>query len=177
MTNNLYTPPPSPPATPLHIAHAWPAPGALLAQAAAPPPTAGDSAPATTQTAPGGLGGPQGQPAPKSPLGNGFFLIILLMMTAVFLPTIFAGKKQKKQRARMLASLRKHDRVQTIGGVIGVIADVREHEVVVKVDDAANTRIRFARSAIQQVLRRAGSGDDDAIDTPIEPALQTAGVN
>jgi len=110
-------------------------------------------------------------------LGNGFFLIILLMMTAVFLPTIFAGKKQKKQRARMLASLRKHDRVQTIGGVIGVIADVREHEVVVKVDDAANTRIRFARSAIQQVLRRAGSGDDDAIDTPIEPALQTAGVN
>jgi len=90
-------------------------------------------------------------------------------MLALFLPTIFAGRKQKKQRAQMLASLGKHDRVQTVGGIIGDIVEVRETEIVLRVDDA--TRIRFAKTAVQTVLRKAGGGGGAA--APAEPALQT----
>jgi preprotein translocase YajC subunit len=42
--------------------------------------------------------------------------------------------------------------VQTIGGIVGVVTDVRENEVVVKVDNNTNTRITFAKSAVQTVL-------------------------
>jgi len=52
----------------------------------------------------------------------------------------------------MLAALKKGDKVQTAGGILGTVVEVRDSEVVVKVDENANTRLRFARSAIQAVL-------------------------
>ena len=57
-----------------------------------------------------------------------------------------------KAREKMLAALAKGDKIQTSGGIIGSVVEVRESEVIVKVDENANTRIRFARSAVQTVL-------------------------
>ena len=57
-----------------------------------------------------------------------------------------------------MSAIKKHDRVQTIGGVIGAIVEVKPDEVVLKVDESSNTRITFARSAIQQVLAASGEG-------------------
>jgi preprotein translocase subunit YajC len=54
--------------------------------------------------------------------------------------------------------------VQTIGGVIGTIVEVKDAEVVVKIDETTNTKIRFARSAIQQVLE--DKQPVDVIDRP-----------
>jgi preprotein translocase subunit YajC len=68
---------------------------------------------------------------------------------------IFAGRKQKKQREQMLNSVQRHDRVQTVGGIIGSVAEVRDDEVVLKVDEATNTKIRVARSAISAVLKKS----------------------
>jgi preprotein translocase subunit YajC len=52
----------------------------------------------------------------------------------------------------MLAELSKNDRVVTIGGVIGTVVEVRENEVVLKVDESSNTRMRFSRNAIQSLV-------------------------
>ena len=54
----------------------------------------------------------------------------------------------------MLAALKKGDKVTSIGGIVGTIMDVREDEVVVKVDENNNVRMRFARWAVR------GTGDD-----------------
>ncbi len=61
-----------------------------------------------------------------------------------------ASKKEAKRRAEMFSSMKKHDKVQTIGGVIGTIVDVQENEIVLRVEEG---RIRFAKSAIQQVIK------------------------
>ena len=50
----------------------------------------------------------------------------------------------------MLSALKKFDKVQTIGGIRGVILAVKEQTVVVKVDD--NTKIEFVKPAIAAVL-------------------------
>jgi preprotein translocase subunit YajC len=52
----------------------------------------------------------------------------------------------------MLGQLKKGDRIQTIGGVLGTVVEARDTEVLVKVDESSNTKIRFARSAIHRVL-------------------------
>jgi preprotein translocase subunit YajC len=52
----------------------------------------------------------------------------------------------------MVSAIKKHDRVQTIGGVIGSVVEIKPDYVVLKVDESSNTRITFARSAVQQVL-------------------------
>ena len=61
--------------------------------------------------------------------------------------------KEKKKRKLMLEAMHKGDKVQTAGGVLGTVIELREQEVVLKVDENNNTRMRFSRSAIQQVLR------------------------
>lgn len=76
--------------------------------------------------------------------------LILIVVLAWFM--IFRPKnKQEKQRVNMLNSLKKGDRIQTIGGIIGAVVDVRDDEVVVKVDENTNTKMTFSRNAIHRV--------------------------
>ncbi len=46
--------------------------------------------------------------------------------------------------------------MQTVGGVIGAIVEIKPDFVVLKVDESSNTRITFARSSVQQVLSSQG---------------------
>ena len=80
-------------------------------------------------------------------------MLLLIMFFAVFLIFTMGGqRKEKKKRAAMLASLAKGHKIQTVGGILGTIVEVREQEVLVKVDENTNSRLRFARSAIQSVV-------------------------
>jgi preprotein translocase subunit YajC len=58
-------------------------------------------------------------------------------------------QKERARREKALGELKKNDRVVTIGGIIGTIANIseKEQEVTLKIDD--NTRIKMRRSAIQ----------------------------
>jgi len=47
--------------------------------------------------------------------------------------------------------------VQTIGGILGTVIEAREGDVLLKVDESSNTKIRFARSAIHRVLEEEKS--------------------
>jgi preprotein translocase subunit YajC len=53
----------------------------------------------------------------------------------------------------MLSALAKGDKVTSIGGICGTVVEVRDDELVVKVDENNNMRLRFARWAIR------GAGD------------------
>jgi len=139
----------------------------LLAQLpSAPPIGAGDTTTATSQDgAPLGPGG--AAPAqPQSPLGGQFIFILFGLMLFMILMSVFSGRKEKKRRAEMLASVKRHDRVMLTGGMIGTIAEIRDDEVVVKVDESNNTRIHFARSAVQSVLKSASGSASVTTDEP-----------
>lgn len=72
-----------------------------------------------------------------------------------------AGKrKADKQKRDMLASLKKGDRVETAGGIRGVVTNVEADEITVKVDETSNTKLRFARRAIIDV-----KGDEPKTET------------
>jgi preprotein translocase subunit YajC len=80
-------------------------------------------------------------------------LMPLLLALAVMYFFIFRSKRGKdKQRTDMLSQLKRGDRVQTIGGIIGKVFEASDTEVVLKVDETTNTKMRFARSAIHRVL-------------------------
>ncbi len=140
--------------------HTWSLSGLTLAQGA--PPVAGraDGGNATqgAESAPlGGTPGSGGGGAPQGPFGGmGFMYVLLLFFLAMMLMSVFSGRKEKKRRAEMLTSLKRHDRVQTIGGLIGSVAEVRDDEVVLKIDESTNTKVRVVRSAVQAVLKKSG---------------------
>jgi len=97
----------------------------------------------TTQSTTGGGGG-------NFLLTN---LIPILLMVAVFYWIMSSGgRKERRRHEDMLKNLKRNDRVQTIGGIIGTVVEVRDADVVLKVDEASNTKMRFNRGAIKEVL-------------------------
>ena len=102
---------------------------------------------------------PTTQGAPPPPflqfLSGGMMPLLLALAVLWFLMFRSKSGEQKKRQA-MLNEMKKGSRVQTIGGILGTVVDVRDTEVVLKVDESTNTKMRFARSAIHRVL------EDDA---------------
>jgi preprotein translocase subunit YajC len=123
-----------------------------LAQAA-PQPGGGSPTPIEGQpitgTPPGGSGGAQTR---GDPFGGLLFPMLLLFLVMMILFTVLGQRRDKKRRQAMLGSVKKHDKVQTVGGVIGSIVEIKPDTIVLKVDESSNIRITFARSAIQHVL-------------------------
>jgi len=100
-----------------------------------------------------------GQQAPG--LFDGPMIFIILAVFLVMWIFLLGGnRKEKKRKAEMLASLGKGDKIQTIGGILGTIVELRDDEVVVKIDENTNARMRFARSAIQGKLEERHPSDD-----------------
>jgi preprotein translocase subunit YajC len=52
----------------------------------------------------------------------------------------------------MLDAMKRGDRVQTIGGILGNVVEVRPDKILLKVDEGNNTKVWFARTAILRVL-------------------------
>jgi preprotein translocase subunit YajC len=70
---------------------------------------------------------------------------------------LFRGPKKKQQEhKKMLETIQKNDRVCTIGGIIGTVVEVKGDEVILKVDESSNTRIRVRTSAIATNLAKEG---------------------
>jgi len=89
---------------------------------------------------------------------------ILAMIVLFFFLMILPQRREQKQREQMLSALKKNDRVLTSGGIIGTVANISADgkEITLKVDD--NTRIKFLRSSITQVLGEAPK--DEAAGKP-----------
>jgi len=104
---------------------------------------------AATSAAPGADG-----QAPQSP----YSLFIMLGLAFVVFYVLLIRPQQKKERERknqreeMLKNLTKSDHVVTIGGVHGIVASVTDTDVVLKVDEKNDVRVRFAREAISKVV-------------------------
>lgn len=99
----------------------------------------------------------------KPPTTDPFWGLIVPMGLVMITLYYFMYRGQKKDRDKhdkMLGALKRNDRVITIGGILGSVVEVRDNEVVLKVDESNNTKMRFARSAIKEVL-----GGESPVDT------------
>lgn len=95
-----------------------------------------------------------GVPAEGAPAGGGSqFLIVMFGMILIFYFLLIRPQmKEQKRRKEMLASVKKHDRVITTGGIYGVVVAVGEADVTLKIDDSNNVRVKFSRAAISGIL-------------------------
>lgn len=95
-----------------------------------------------------------------------FVIIILIFYFFIIRPQ----NKKQKQLEKMLDSLKKGDKVITIGGIHGVVSSVKPEKktVIVKVDD--NTKLEFNRSAISTVAMDKPLSPEKKVDTKFAPA-------
>jgi len=92
------------------------------------------------------------QAAPAT--GSGSLLMTVLPLALIFVIFYFfmirPQNKKQKETEKMIAALKKGDKIITIGGIHGTVSSTKEKTVIVKVDD--NTKIEFLRSAISTVV-------------------------
>jgi len=107
------------------------------------------------ETAPASKTDEQQQGSPYS-----IFILMALLFGVFYLLLIRPQQKKerdkRKQHEEMLKNLKKSDHVATIGGMHGIVTSVTDTEVVLKVDEKNDVRIRFAREAISRVIADEG---------------------
>ena len=101
----------------------------------------------------GGAASPQSGPAMLMAMAP-FIVIFLIFYFLIIAPQ----RKQQKETEKMLASLKKGDKVVTSGGIHGVIADLKDPEHIVVLQVAQNVRIDVSRSAVTGVVRESVQG-------------------
>ena len=89
-----------------------------------------------------------GGDAPSDPLLT--FLPLIAVVLIFYFLIIRPQSKKRKETEKMIAALKKGDRIVTIGGLHGVIQNVKESTVIIKVDD--NVKLEFLRSAISSAI-------------------------
>jgi preprotein translocase subunit YajC len=93
-------------------------------------------------------------PAPSpAPAGSGllsmlpFVFLIVIMYYVMIRPQM----RRQKEQAKLVSSLKTGDRVVTASGIHGLISNVKETTVIVKVAD--NVKLEMEKSAVTNVVK------------------------
>ena len=78
------------------------------------------------------------------------FLPIVFLLLIMYFLMIRPQQKKQKEHVKLLDELKVNDVVITTGGIIGKITNIKKEKdiVVIKVDDATNTKLEIRRVAI-----------------------------
>ena len=82
-----------------------------------------------------------------------FFVPLIFIFIIMYFVMIRPQKKRQEQQQKLIGNLKTGDRVVTNSGIHGLISNVKETTVLVKVAD--NVKIEIDKSAITNVLKEA----------------------
>jgi preprotein translocase subunit YajC len=104
----------------------------------------------------GGAAANGAKPGPGGGLFDFGMLLPLLVIGVLFYVMLIRPERRKRaEMQKLLDDLKENDRVVTIGGIIGTIVGFgkSKDEVILRIDEKTNTRIRVLRSAISRPLK------------------------
>jgi preprotein translocase subunit YajC len=84
-------------------------------------------------------------------LGSGFMLPVLMVVMFYFL-LIRPQQRQRKEQAARIAALKNGDKVITTAGIHGIVHNVKDTTVMLKV--AEGTNLEFDKAAIASVSKK-----------------------
>ena len=88
-------------------------------------------------------------PAPAGPNPLASFVPIILIFVIMYFLLFRPQMKRQKEQARLVSALKTGDRVVTGSGIHGLISNVKERTVILKIAD--NVKIEIEKSAIVTV--------------------------
>ncbi len=97
---------------------------------------------------------------------------ILVMVAMMYFLILRPQQKQRKEREALLSSMKKGDRVITIGGIHGIIRAIKEDRVTLEV--ASEVYVHFNKSAVASIVRsdvkaeKAEEPEEVAVSEPEE---------
>jgi len=92
-------------------------------------------------------------PAPGPGGGFGFFVPFIFIFIIMYFMLFRPQKKRQQEQQRLISALKTGDKVVTNAGIHGLIANVKETTVILKVAD--NVKIELEKSAVANVLKES----------------------
>lgn len=102
--------------------------------------------------APGAEGAPQQS-------GAFMFVWLGLMVLLFYFMLIRPQKRREKERQALLGAVKTGDRVLFAGGFLGVVANVKEKTLIVKIADGV--KVEIVRGAVSQVLDKGEAPESE----------------
>lgn len=94
--------------------------------------------------------------------------LLILMFVVFYFILIRPQRKKDKELKEQMSKLAVGDRVVTIGGLVGFVANIKDDQVTISTS-AANTLVTFTKSAIQSVVKRDQLNPDGTVKKSEEP--------
>jgi preprotein translocase subunit YajC len=92
---------------------------------------------------------------PAGPSQLPLLFVILATFAIFYFILIRPQQKKQKELQKMIEGLKKGDRVITTGGIFGEVVGNKENNILVlKIDEATNTKIEVVKSAVASVIPR-----------------------
>ena len=86
--------------------------------------------------------------APAQGGGWSMWIMLILIVVVMWFFMIRPQRKQQKELQAFRDSLKKGDKVVTIGGIYGTVCEIKEESVLIEVDN--NVKIRVSKQALVQ---------------------------
>lgn len=106
---------------------------------------------------------PQTRPGTEAnPTGQMLQMVGMLVIFGVmfYFLLIRPQQKQRKDHENLLKNVKTGDRVLTSGGIYGIVANVKDKTLMVKIAD--NVKVEVAKTAITTVLPKSAEGESTA---------------
>ena len=100
------------------------------------------------------MGAPPADGGSANPITS--LLPFAIMFVVLYLLILRPQMKKQKEQQRMIDELEKGDQIVTSGGIHGIIQNIKDDVLVVKI--AENVKIEISRAAVSRVKNK----DDDA---------------
>ena len=94
--------------------------------------------------------------------------LLIIMFVVFYFVLIRPQRKKDKELKEQMSKLAVGDRVVTIGGLVGFVANIKDDQVTISTS-AANTLVTFTKSAIQSVVKRDQLNPDGTVKKSEEP--------
>ena len=96
---------------------------------------------------------PGGAPTPPQPSPIASLMPLLFIGVIFYFLLIRPQQKRAKEQAAMVAALKTGDQVVTSAGIHGLVANVKDKTLTLKIAD--NVKIEMDRDAVARVLKKA----------------------
>ena len=97
--------------------------------------------------------------------------VLVAAIIGLFVWQTISGKKKQKEAQEMVNSIKKGDRIKTIGGICGFLVEVRESDNTIVIEtgtDENKSYIRLVREAIYQTGPANPQAPAEKVEAPVE---------
>ncbi|MCQ2482871.1 MAG: preprotein translocase subunit YajC [Clostridia bacterium] len=80
-------------------------------------------------------------------------IVFAVLMVAMYAILVLPQRKKEKELKKQVEELSVGDKVITIGGLVGFVANIKDNEVTISTS-VANTLVTFQKAAISTIIKR-----------------------